>query len=128
MPEAQDETPAPAGEGTLPAEEGTPQAEKAVTPSGHDLDYVIKQTVFIRGANRPFGEVTRDDAEFRGAELKATVGWGPTAKVAPIARAWRELSMELQSAGVKTVAELPPETVVAFAPKLWVVPPRGSLL
>jgi len=92
------------------------------------LTYVIKQTVFIRGANRPFGEVTREDAQFRGAELKATVGWGPTAKVAPIARAWRELSMELQSAGVDTVGELPRETVLAFAPKLWVVPPRGGVV
>jgi len=92
------------------------------------LDYVIKQTVFIRGENRPFGELTRADAQFRGAELKATVGWGPTAKVAPIARAWRELSMELESAGVATVGELPREIVLAFAPKLWVVPPRGSLL
>jgi hypothetical protein len=93
-----------------------------------ELDYVMKQTVFIRGANRPFGELTRDDAQFRGAELKAAVGWGPTAKVAPIARAWKELSMELQSAGVNTVAELPREKVLAFAPKCWVVPPRGSLL
>jgi hypothetical protein len=93
-----------------------------------ELDYVIKQTVFIRGANRPFGELTRDDAQFRGAELKAAVGWGPTAKIAPVAMAWRELSMELTSAGVETVAELPRETVLAFAPKLWVVPPGGSLL
>ena len=92
------------------------------------LDYLLRQTVFIRGANRPFGEVTREDAQFRGAELKATVGWGPTAKVAPIARAWRELSMELDSAGVNTVGELPREKVLAFAPKCWVVPPRGSLL
>jgi len=92
------------------------------------LDYLLRQTVFIRGANRPFGEVTREDAQFRGAELKATVGWGPTAKVAPIARAWRELSMELASAGVNTVGELPREMVLAFAPKCWVVPPRGSLL
>lgn len=93
-----------------------------------ELDYVIKQTVFIRGANRPFGELTRDDAQFRGAELKATVGWGPTAKVAPIASAWKQLSQEIESAGVQTVGELPRETVLAYAPKLWVVPPRGSLL
>ena len=92
------------------------------------LTKALTATVFIRGANRPFGELTREDAEFRGAELKATVGWGPTAKVAPIARGWRELAMELQSAGVATVGELPAETVLAFAPKLWVVPPRGSLL
>ncbi|HWC87606.1 MAG TPA: hypothetical protein VG388_13795 [Solirubrobacteraceae bacterium] len=93
-----------------------------------ELDYVIKQTVFMRGANRPFGEITRDDAQLRGAELKATVGYGPTAKVAPIAHAWKQLAEELASAGVPTVSELPRETVLAYAPKLWVVPPRGSLL
>lgn len=93
-----------------------------------ELARVLGQTIFIRGANRPFGEVTREDAEFRGAELKATVGFGPTARVAPIANAWRELARELQQAGVETVGELPRETVLAYAPKLWIVPPRGSLL
>ncbi|HWF35665.1 MAG TPA: hypothetical protein VG295_09830 [Solirubrobacteraceae bacterium] len=93
-----------------------------------ELDHVLKQTVFMRGANRPFGELTRDDAQFRGAELKATVGWGPTAKVAPIAQAWRQLAEELTSLGAQTVSELPRESVLAYAPKLWVVPPRGSLL
>ena len=93
-----------------------------------ELERALTQTVFIRGANRPFGEITREDAEFRGVELKATVGFGPTAKVAPIANGWRELARELQSAGVGTVGELPRETVLAYAPKLWIVPPRGSLL
>jgi hypothetical protein len=96
-----------------------------------DDDAVAKAlaaTVFIRGANRPFGELTREDAEFRGAELKSAAGWGPTAKVAPIANGWKELAKEIQQAGVATVGELPGETVLAFAPRLWVVPPRGSLL
>lgn len=92
------------------------------------LERVLTQTLYIRGANRPFGEVTREDAEFRGAELKAAVGFGPTAKVAPIASGWRELSRELERAGVRTVGELPRETVLAYAPKLWIVPPGGSLL
>jgi len=99
-----------------------------MSESDDQLAKALTATVFIRGENRPFGDLTRADAQFRGAELKATVGWGPTAKVAPIARGWRELSMEIEKAGVDTVGELPPETVLAFAPKLWVVPPRGSLL
>jgi hypothetical protein len=92
------------------------------------LDYVVKQTVFIRGANRPFGELTREDAQFRGAELKSVGGWGPTAKVGTVARGWKELAMEMDKAGVGTVGELPREIVLAYAPKLWVIPPRGSLL
>lgn len=92
------------------------------------LKKAVTATVFIRGANRPFGELTREDAQFRGAELKSAAGWGPTAKVGTVARHWRELSIEIEKAGVATVGELPRETVLAFAPKLWVIPPRGSLL
>ena len=49
--------------------------------------------MFIRGANRPFGELTARDARSRADELRAAVGWGPTARVAPVAQAWRELAM-----------------------------------
>jgi hypothetical protein len=103
--------------------------EEVVKPAAaDDLTKALTATVFIRGANRPFSEMTREDAQFRGAELKSAAGWGPTAKVGSIARGWKELAIELERAGVETVGELPPETVLAFAPKLWVVPPRGSLL
>ena len=49
-------------------------------------DEILGQTVFVRGANRPFGELTVDDARGRADELRAAVGWGPTARVAPVAR------------------------------------------
>jgi hypothetical protein len=91
-------------------------------------DAILDTLVFIRGANRPFGELTLDDALSRADELKAATGWGPTARVAPVARAWRELAIAMQQAGAGTVAELPSETVADLAPKLWVVPPGGSLL
>jgi hypothetical protein len=89
---------------------------------------MLRQTVYIRGANRPFGELTLDDARARADELRAATGWGPTARVAPVAMAWRELTMAMERAGVGTVAELTPETVLELAPKLWIVPPGGSLL
>jgi len=94
-------------------------------PQGNEI---LRQTVFVRGANRPFGELTVDDVRARADELRAAVGWGPTARVAPVARAWRELTMALEQAGVVTVRELDPEVVSELAPALWVVPPGGSLL
>ena len=86
-------------------------------------DEIVRQTVFIRGANRPFGELTVQDVRARADELSAVVGFGPTARVAPVARAWRELSIEMDRAEVGTVGELRDETLVALAPKLWVVLP-----
>ena len=89
---------------------------------------VLETTIFVRGENRPFGELTLDDVRARADELRAAVGWGPTARVAPVAQAGRELSIAMQSAGAGTVAALAPEVVSELAPKLWVVPPGGSLL
>ena len=79
--------------------------------------------MFIRGANRPFGELTPDDARSRADELRAAVGWGPTARVAPVAQAWRELSIALDRAGAATVGALDPDVLVKLAPRLWVTLP-----
>lgn len=99
------------------------------TPPGRNqAAEILASTVFVDGANRPFGELTRDQARDRADELRSAVGFGPTARVAPVARAWRELSMALEQAGVGTVADLEPAKVMELAPKLWVVPPGGSLL
>jgi hypothetical protein len=89
----------------------------------NDVDRILEQQVFIRGANRPFRELTADDARSRADELRAAVGWGPTARVAPVAQAWRELSMELDRAGAATVGALDPELLVKLAPRLWVTLP-----
>ncbi len=87
------------------------------------IDRILAQEVFIRGANRPFGELTPDDARSRADELRAAIGWGPTARVAPVAQAWRELSIAMDRAGAVTVAELDPELLVKLAPRLWVTLP-----
>jgi hypothetical protein len=89
---------------------------------------VLKASVFIDGANRAFGDLTPDQVRSRADELRSAVGFGPTARVAPVARAWRELSMALDQARAATVSALEPATVMELAPKLWVVPPGGSLL
>lgn len=88
-----------------------------------ELAGVLSALVFARGSNIPFGEMTLDDVRARADELRAATGWGPTARVAPVARAWRELTMEMERAAAATVGELDPELVLRLAPQLWVVMP-----
>lgn len=88
-----------------------------------DVQRILEQQVYIRGANRPFGSLTPDDARSRADELRAAVGWGPTARVAPVAQAWRELSIALDGAGAATVDALDPEVLLKLAPRLWVTLP-----
>ena len=88
-----------------------------------DVHAILEQPVFVRGANRPFRELTRDDAFSRADELRAAVGFGPTARVAPVARAWRELAMAMDRGGAGTVGDLEPDVLLDLAPKLWVTLP-----
>jgi hypothetical protein len=94
-----------------------------VTGAGSEVERVLGQEVFIRSANRPFGDLTRDDAASRADELRAAVGWGPTARVAPVAQAWRELAMAMDRTGATTVRELDADTLLGLAPRLWVTLP-----
>jgi hypothetical protein len=93
-----------------------------------ELNEILAATVYVDGENRPFGELTLGQVRGRADELRAATGWGPTARVAPVARAWRELTMALERTGAATVGELDPAELTELAPKLWVVPPGGSLL
>ncbi|PZS14806.1 MAG: hypothetical protein DLM64_00925, partial [Solirubrobacterales bacterium] len=98
--------------------------------TGTKREEFLAQTVHSRraGASVPFGELTLEDVRGRADELRAAVGFGPTARVAPVARAWRELTMAMEQGQVGTVKELDPEALSEIAPRLWVVPPGGSLL
>jgi hypothetical protein len=93
---------------------GEPDAQREV---------LLDQQLYIGGANRSFRDVTLEDARSRADELRAATGFGPTARVAPVARAWRELTIEMDRAGCSTVGELDTATLTALAPKLWVVMP-----
>jgi hypothetical protein len=84
--------------------------------------------VFIRGADRPFGELTLEDVRTRADELRAATGWGPTVRVAPVAHAWRELAMAMARTGSATVGELEAELVIELAQRLWVVLPGGPMM
>jgi hypothetical protein len=88
----------------------------------------LARPVHAAGGDKPFGEFTLADVRARADELRAAIGWGPTTRVASVARGWSELARAMQSAGSATVAELGPEVAGEFARRLWVVPPGGSLL
>jgi hypothetical protein len=94
-----------------------------MTESSAELQGILDQQLYIGGANRRFGDVAIDDVRARADELRAATGFGPTARVAPVAMAWRELVMAMERGGVPTVAELDSQTVIELAPKLWVVMP-----
>ena len=89
---------------------------------------ILAELVFAGGRSKPFSELTRVEVEERADELRSTVGWGPTARVASVATAWRELARLMTEQGADTVGELDPGEVAARAEKLWIVPPGGSLL
>jgi hypothetical protein len=93
-----------------------------------EVAQIVESTVFVDGANRPFGDLTLEQVRARADELRAATGWGPTARVAPVARAWRELSIAMEQAGKGTVGELDGDVLIDMAPKLWVVAPPGGLL
>jgi hypothetical protein len=99
-----------------------------VTDQSPQLNRILATTVYLGGANRPFGTLTGEESRARADELRTTVGWGPTARIAPVAQAWRELSMAIERAGVSTVSELDPHILAELAPRLWIVPPAGGLL
>jgi hypothetical protein len=93
-----------------------------------DPQRVLAERVFAGGRSKPFAEVTAEEVTARADELRAATGWGPTAKVAGVAMAWRELSRLMNETQAQTVADLDPEAVAQRAEKLWIVPPGGSLL
>ena len=84
----------------------------------------------IRIADRriPFGEAGATDARAHADYLGGLAGFGPTQRVRPVARAWKELADELDKCDAKTVAELDPETVIAYAERIWILPPPTSML
>lgn len=96
---------------------------------GVDEDDLLGRELYVGDSYRRFGELTAADARAQAERLASAGGWGPMAKVAGVAQAWRELAAELERGGAgATVATLDPEARVRFASRLWVLPPGGSLL
>jgi hypothetical protein len=93
-----------------------------------DPETVLAEPVFAGGRSKPFAELSAEEVRSRADELKAAIGWGPTARVASVARAWGELAKLMGERGAATVADLDRYDVAERAEQLWVVPPGGSLL
>jgi hypothetical protein len=89
---------------------------------------MLAREVFVAGANRAFGEVTLADARTHAAELREVTGWGPTMRVAPVAHAWRELSLEMERHGAAHVRDLDEERLAELAPRLWVLMPGDGMM
>lgn len=90
------------------------------------LSEILSQPVFVDDANPPFGELSLDQVRARAQELRAATGWGPTARVAPVAGAWAELAEAMRASGAATVGALAPEVIEQLAPRLWVVLPDAG--
>jgi hypothetical protein len=88
----------------------------------------LSRPVYAIDGYKPFGEFTLADVEARARELTAATGWGPTARVASVARAWSELARAMQQSSAGVVAELGAQATAEFARRTWVVPPGGGLL
>jgi hypothetical protein len=86
------------------------------------MDPLLTRPVHVAGGDKPFGELTRPEVEARAAELREAVGFGPTMRVAPVARAWADLAREMDQAEAATVADLEAEIVHALAQPLWIAP------
>ena len=84
---------------------------------------VLGNAVHTAAGSKPFGALTVDEVRARAAELDYTTGWGPMARVGPVARAWADLGARMEAAGAATVADLDAETVSALAGPLWVTGP-----
>jgi hypothetical protein len=86
----------------------------------------LRQLVYAGEDYKEFGAFTVDDVRGRADELKAVTGWGPTARVGGIARAWSELAHAMTTARARTVADLAasdPDQVATLARRVWVNPP-----
>jgi hypothetical protein len=88
----------------------------------------LRRPVYAGDGYKCFGEFTLADVQARAAELTAATGWGPTARIASVARGWSELARAMRTAGAATVGDLDPQLAADYARRLWVVPPAGSLL
>ena len=93
-----------------------------------DPERVLNENIHAGGANKPFREVTAEEVRARADELREATGWGPTAKIGPVAMAWSMLAKQMETSGARTVGDLDPAAVAEQAERLRVVPPGGSYL
>lgn len=92
------------------------------------MSTALASRVAVAGASKPFGELTVEEVEAHAAALRAATGFGHRSRVGAVSAAWREFGRLMRERGARRVTELPPDVIDAYAERLWVVPPGGSLL
>jgi hypothetical protein len=107
---------------------GRPVLDPEMGAPVNDAPDLLLRPVYASDGYKPFGQFTLADVSNRASELAAASGFGPTAKVASVARAWSELARAMRAAGAATVSELGESVANEHARQVWVVPPGGSLL
>ena len=103
-------------------------AERYAAAPVPDVSHILERTVSISGKMVPFGAIDVEAARTQASELNALTGWGPMAKVGSIARAWTELSKNLEGRGAATVADLEPGMIKKAAEDLWVIAPERGMI
>jgi hypothetical protein len=91
----------------------------------HEPSKVLAESVYAGGRSKPFGELTIEEVRARADELRGVAGFGPTARVAPVAMAWGELGRAMEAAGAARVRDLDPAAVAKRAEALWIVLPMA---
>jgi hypothetical protein len=76
----------------------------------------------------PFGEMTRAEVEAHAAQIAAAGSWGPLARAAKVARAWKELAAAMDASGARRVRDLQADAVVEWAERAWVIPPAAGMI
>ena len=92
------------------------------------VDDVLAREVYVRDRYLPFGELDPGDARFLADQFSGLSGGGLEQRVAPAARAWRELAELLEERGAETVAALSAEEAASYAERARVIPPGGGWL
>ena len=76
----------------------------------------------------PFGDLTAAEVRAQAERIGSAGGWGPLARAAKVARAWRELGAAMDAGRAERVRDLEPEAVVEWAERAWVIPPAGGMI
>ena len=100
----------------------------ATEPDADRLAEALQAQVHQGARYVPFGEMTRAEVEAQAARIAAAGSWGPLARAAKVARAWRELASAMDSSQAERVRDLPAGAVVEWAERAWVIPPATGMI
>ncbi len=75
-----------------------------------------------------FGEMTPEQVAAQGERIGEAGNWGPLARAAKVARAWKGLAAEMEQRGAAKVADLEAADVVTWAERVWAIAPAEGLI